>query len=299
MAPSLEWYDDPRPFLAAAEEFLKADPVLSTIVTTVAFREAARFDVGGSAPEQPWWFLVVRGGDGGVESVAMRTAPFAPHPLWLMPMSDHAARLVGNALVARCEASPGQQIGLNGALDAVRACGAVIEGAGVGPVRELMHLRLFRLGDLVRPTRPEGELRMATLADLDLVHEWFKRFHLDADEQAGRTEAAYDETLTPDDVAARLGTGRFCLWEVDGTSVHLTVASPPAYGVARIGPVFTPYEHRGRGYAGWTVAELSRQLRATGTEPCLFTDQANPVSNRLYESLGYVPVTDTVQLLIG
>ena len=80
---------------------------------------------------------------------------------------------------------------------------------------------------------------------------------------------------------------------------HLTGANPPAYGVARIGPVFTPKEHRGRGYASAAVAEVSRQLQAEGSRVTLFTDQANPTSNRIYVALGFEPVVDMVDLTIG
>ena len=31
---------------------------------------------------------------------------------------------------------------------------------------------------------------------------------------------------------------------------------------------------------------------------CLFTDQANPISNHIYEALGYRPVVDMVNLTI-
>ncbi len=89
------------------------------------------------------------------------------------------------------------------------------------------------------------------------------------------------------------------MWVDDGdTPRHLTGANPPAYGVARIGPVYTPKEHRGRGYASAAVAEVSAQLRAEGNRVTLFTDQANPTSNRIYLALGFEPVVDMVELTI-
>jgi predicted GNAT family acetyltransferase len=33
-------------------------------------------------------------------------------------------------------------------------------------------------------------------------------------------------------------------------------------------------------------------------QPCLFTDQANPASNKIYAALGYRPVVDMAQLVI-
>ncbi len=102
-----------------------------------------------------------------------------------------------------------------------------------------------------------------------------------------------------DDVRDRIRRGRLWMWVDEGdTPRHLTGANPPAFGVARIGPVFTPKEHRGRGYASAAVAEVSRLLLAEGARVTLFTDQANPTSNRIYVALGFEPVVDMVELTI-
>jgi predicted GNAT family acetyltransferase len=84
-----------------------------------------------------------------------------------------------------------------------------------------------------------------------------------------------------------------------GVLVYVTGASRPIFGVSRIGPVYTPREQRGRGYAGATVAAVSRRLLDEDARVCLFTDQANPVSNALYERLGFRPVVDMANLVIG
>ena len=68
-------------------------------------------------------------------------------------------------------------------------------------------------------------------------------------------------------------------------------------GMARIGPVYTPPALRGRGYAGAATAAVSQAALDAGTrEVVLYTDLANPVSNALYERLGYRPVEDRVVL---
>ena len=147
-----------------------------------------------------------------------------------------------------------------------------------------------------------GRLRPATEDDLDLALAWFHAFRADADEQAGRTPGPHApaRTSTREDGGSHgssgaSGSGRTST----GERVHLTGANPPAYGVARIGPVYTPREHRGRGYASAAVAEVSRQLLDGGARVCLFTDQANPTSNSIYEALGYRPVVDMVNLRVG
>jgi hypothetical protein len=60
-----------------------------------------------------------------------------------------------------------------------------------------------------------------------------------------------------------------------------------------VGPVYTPPERRGRGYATSLVAQISQQLLASGRQFCtLFTDLANPTSNSIYQKIGYRPVGD-------
>jgi predicted GNAT family acetyltransferase len=122
----------------------------------------------------------------------------------------------------------------------------------------------------------------------------------DADEQAGRPagssahEAPDHETLL-----RRIDAGLVWLWaRDDGRRVHMTAANPPSLGVTRIGPVYTPPEERGRGWATAAVAAVSRRILDAGEVPCLFTDQANPTSNRVYVALGYQPVADMAQVTI-
>jgi predicted GNAT family acetyltransferase len=58
--------------------------------------------------------------------------------------------------------------------------------------------------------------------------------------------------------------------------------------VVRIGPVYTPPELRRRGYAGSAVAAASRRALTAGAHTCmLFTDLANPTSNKIYAEVGY------------
>jgi predicted GNAT family acetyltransferase len=57
--------------------------------------------------------------------------------------------------------------------------------------------------------------------------------------------------------------------------------------------VYTPPELRGRGYASALTAALTGTLLDGGRRCCfLFTDLANPTSNRLYERIGYERVAD-------
>ena len=47
------------------------------------------------------------------------------------------------------------------------------------------------------------------------------------------------------------------------------------------------------------VAGISRRIQAEGSRVCLFTDQANPTSNKIYTALGYQPAADMANLVIA
>jgi predicted GNAT family acetyltransferase len=94
----------------------------------------------------------------------------------------------------------------------------------------------------------------------------------------------------------RLGRGEL-LWEVDGAPVAQATARPVVAGMSRIGPVYTPPEHRRHGYAAAVTAAASRWALDQGAQRVLlFTDLANPITNRLYPRIGYRPLHDTVEL---
>ena len=151
--------------------------------------------------------------------------------------------------------------------------------------------RIYRLSH-VCPARPApGSLRRATGEDRQLLRAWVLAFR----------EEALPGVPQPDvdPMVDRLirGEGRAAyLWEADGRAVSLVGAGSPTPHGIRIGPVYTPPAERKRGYASALTAAVSRQQLEEGRRYCfLFTDLANPTSNRIYQSIGYEPVTDVNQ----
>jgi predicted GNAT family acetyltransferase len=62
--------------------------------------------------------------------------------------------------------------------------------------------------------------------------------------------------------------------------------------------VYTPAEHRNRGYARRLTYEVSiAALAQPSVDRCmLFTDADNPVSNSIYRQAGYVPRGEHVEI---
>jgi RimJ/RimL family protein N-acetyltransferase len=296
MEPVLEFIDDPAAFLEAAGDLLAARPVESTVVATVTARLRADAAAGRPLPDGfPMWWLVVRDENDAVVGAAMRAAPFAPHPPYLLPMPDGAARDLARTLHAR-----GEHVGgVNGALPAVEEFAAETSRLTGGNYRVAEHTRLHELRSLHVPTPPQGLARLARADEVDQVLAWYDAFGRDAADQAGRADEHPGHVGDSESMLRRIEEGTVWVWEDEiGTVVHLTGASAPMFGVSRIGPVYTPRDRRGRGYAGATVAAVSRHLLDIGARVCLFTDQANPVSNALYERLGFRGLVDQANVLI-
>lgn len=297
----LEFFDAPQPFLDGAGELLASDPVLGSVIASVSERTARELADGRDswaelgAPFERWW-LVVRDGSGAVVSAAMRTAPFKPYPTFGMPMADAAARALAAAVHERGELLGG----CNGALPGSEVLARATAELAGGEVVADKATRLWEATSVEVPPAPEGRLRQATEEDAGLVLSWFEAFHVEADEQAGREpDPASGEHNTVASVLVRIREGVEWLWELpDGTITHLTGAGPPSYGVSRIGPVFTPRDFRGRGIASYVVGELTRRGLEAGDRMCLFTDRANPTSNKIYAGLGYEPVVDMAEHLV-
>lgn len=151
--------------------------------------------------------------------------------------------------------------------------------------------RIYAVERVRPPTGVPGTLRRATHADRDLLIAWFDAF---VDEVFGERLAR--EPAEPA-VDARLASeqGGFVFWE-DGDPpepVCLVGFTGPTPNGIRIGPVYTPPQHRRRGYAGAATAVVSQQLIDEGRRFCvLFTDLDNPTSNHIYQEIGYEPVAD-------
>jgi GNAT superfamily N-acetyltransferase len=154
-------------------------------------------------------------------------------------------------------------------------------------------LRLFSLDVLVPPTGVPGTARRAGDGDVALLGRWRRAFSADTGDGGWSGPDEPEEHVAR---SLRLGAGEL-LWEVDGTPVAQASAKPVLAGASRIGPVYTAPEHRGHGYAAAVTAAASQWVLDQGAERVLlFTDLANPTTNRLYPRIGYRPVHDAVEL---
>jgi len=136
---------------------------------------------------------------------------------------------------------------------------------------------------VLTPAQAPGDHRAAAPADFAWVMQWYRDFN---------DELRLDQPL---DITARMLEGRLRgeggggdIWEVSGSPVSLVAYARSSPHSSRIGPVYTPPGHRGLGYARTLTALTTKRLLSSGDRCCfLYTDLANPTSNRLYRSIGY------------
>ncbi|MBN6034285.1 GNAT family N-acetyltransferase [Amycolatopsis sp. 195334CR] len=143
--------------------------------------------------------------------------------------------------------------------------------------------RVYELGTLVDPEGVRGEFRLATAGDTDILLRWRAEFLAEA-------VTYVPPEQNPEQVlAAQVAAGNvFGLWCVDGEPVSMAFSRVPEADMTRIGFVYTPPDQRGHGYAAAVTAGVSRRAQESGIKHVtLFTDDANPVSNRIYQRLGY------------
>lgn len=279
---------DIEEFTRTTIPLLSADAARNTLILTVFARLASEGPhvFGQHDPQMLTW----HDAQGEPAGAVLRTPP---HGFLLSDVPDEAVTALIGLLLDPGTGLDGREINLPES-DQRAFAAAWTARTGHEP-RVLERFRLYRLGELLPPKpAPEGAARRATQHDVEFVSRWLLGFWSEAEpSMPGLTiETALQAAV------ARIAEGCFWVWiNGSGTPVSLAGHTPIVAGMGRIGPVYTPPEQRGHGYGAGVTAAVSQAVRARGAdEVLLFTDLANPVSNRLYQRLGYLPVNDRTRL---
>jgi len=272
-------HHDPAGYWALVRPLFAADPMRHTHGLTVIQRLV---EVPDPDDEPPVLLSAWDGSD--LAGAVFRTTPW---PMGVSALPGAADQAVASTLL---DVHPELSAVSGPRETAARFAGVWSALTGV-TVKEVMALRLYRLGELAMPV-VRGTARLGTHDDVPLMAGWRSAFEIEAvgrERQPGRAES--DVRRSP-----ALGSGMI-LWEVDGGVVSLAAVGAPIDGMSRIGPVYTPPEHRGHGYGSAVTAVASQWALDAGAEHViLFTDLANPVSNSIYQRIGYRPVYDQTEL---
>jgi uncharacterized protein len=271
-------FDDPVAFLGAATPYLTRDEARHNLLLGICSTLIRRPDL-----YEAFDLWVVSEGD-DVTGAALRT-----HPLNLVlaqPSNDEAL----DALVDRL-LQEGQELpGVIAAIPELETfVGAWTSENDLDATRVLRH-GIYELRDVQPLPAASGHARGVTPEDRDQLIPWIVAFAEEAlpeDNEVERQIRFVESRLAASDDAG------LWFWEDGGRPVSVSGYGGATPHGMRIGPVYTPPELRGRGYATTLVAEQSRWLLETGRTLCfLYADLDNPTSNALYRRIGFRMVAE-------
>jgi hypothetical protein len=271
---------DAQGFLSQAGEFLGAREAEHNLILGLTSRLEREPLLYGEPP-----YFAVAEDEGRVVGAAMRTPP---HNLIVSEIDEDAAvGLFVEDAGDVFDALPGV-IGPKARV--AQFANAWRAATGATPRLEITQ-RIFAADHVDEPRPTTGAMRDYEPADhRELAIRWMDEFVAEAmPEDAAHPESSAEFVdRREEDPEAGL-----VVWE-DERSVSMAGFGGRTPNGIRVGPVYTPPELRGRGYASAVTAALTQRLLDSGRRFCfLYTDLANPTSNSIYQRIGYRAVADS------
>ena len=272
-------FDTPGDFLDYASSWLLAREIPNALVFGIAQRTASEPLPGAEPP-----FFAVAEDAGGIRLAAMRTPPWkaalcGPDDA---PESLEAAAELAQRLAARYP-DMHAVLGPPNVANAFANAWTRITGR---PARATDASRVHQLTRLLPPRPVPGALRAATPVDHPMLRNWMHAFH---DEAMPTTP---DPTERIEAILGGTANEYVWIWENNGPACMCTTTRDTPNGRC-IAYVYTPQTLRGQGYASALVAAVTKAILDSGKRfAYLYTDLANPTSNKIYAALGYEPVAD-------
>jgi predicted GNAT family acetyltransferase len=143
--------------------------------------------------------------------------------------------------------------------------------------------QIYSISDTPRYPGAPGSPRSVRAEDAPLLADWLVAFYREA--------VPRDRGPPREELERGAGEGRFLFWIENGQPMSMAGIVRRLNRSAAITGVYTPLEHRGRGYAGSVTAATVERIYAEGRKiACLYADVRNRASNRCYTKIGFTPV---------
>ncbi|ENQ3078224.1 GNAT family N-acetyltransferase [Bacillus cereus] len=155
-----------------------------------------------------------------------------------------------------------------------------------------MNQGVYGLKYVKKQAESNGIFRRVELKEKDLIEDWVYCFCEDVNLAITKEEAVHT-------AAELIESKRLFGWEVEGRLVSMAAVTRPTKRNITINFVYTPVAERKKGYAFNCVSELSQSMLDNGYEmTSLYTDLANPTSNKIYKEIGYKLIMESVLLFL-
>ncbi|BCC07041.1 GNAT family N-acetyltransferase [Bacillus cereus] len=166
---------------------------------------------------------------------------------------------------------------------------AVLENKKMNVV---MEQGVYALQQVKKKWTEEGIFREINSDELPVIEKWIYQFCEDVNLPTTKEEA--------EQTAHTLITNhRLFGLEIDGKLVSVAAKTRPTKNNITINFVYTPKEERKKGYASNCVAALSQRMLDEGYKTTtLYTDLANPTSNKIYQEIGYEQIAESLLIFL-
>ncbi len=147
------------------------------------------------------------------------------------------------------------------------------------------NLMSLELKKLYIPHAEDNSLAMVDITErhFEILKEWTRGYEIEALGTPDDDKLAEKVIETANN---RINGDRCWILEANGTPVALSGFNAQLPEIVQVGPVWTPPEHRNKGYARHLVARTLEHARARGVQKSiLFTDV--PAAQKAYEAIGY------------
>lgn len=272
-----------RAFLDAAFDTLLANETGNNVM--LGFCQMLRDMITFTVPP---YLAVARKEHGQIAGVAAR---FGGHVITLGCDTDRAALPV---FAADLYDLYGTQVpGVVGPVELAEAFAAEWRALTGVQARSRTQERLYRLDRVTPVSGVAGAMRPYTPSDRELVIDWMLAFEDEVDISVQRATRTDMGEMLDRRVGGDPRSRGMRLWWANGQPVSMAGHAGATPHSIRINAVYTPPDQRGKGYASALVAALSQEMLDWGYQwTTLFTDLANPTSNKIYQAIGYQPVMD-------
>ncbi|OAB43348.1 GNAT family N-acetyltransferase [Paenibacillus glacialis] len=286
-------YVDPSDFLDRAEPLLMENEVLNNLPLGIAYRlvQSIKHTAKDAHHEGPLPFMAIVSDEEQDVLVLLKTSA---HLIVYISDKVESVYLRSNAISVAIDHILHQEVIHVPSIIAYHETARLFADKWkevTGKSYEIqMDQRIYACTKVQEVKLSPGIFRAAELRDVPLLSQWIYDFATEATEAISMKHAI--------DMAQR-GTEQSAiyLWD-DGEPVSMAQQTRPTLHGAVINMVYTPFQHRNKGYAGSCVSTLTRNmLRGPYEFASLYTDLSNPISNHIYMKVGYEPRSDSVVLV--
>lgn len=275
---------DPLEFLALSQSALEKKAALNNLLLGLPLRFAKLLSDGKEITEDHLRMAVVK--REGKAVVGMLQTPPRHILLWMEEGEGEAMGALANWLKEKGWDFPG----VNAEVEVAEAFAEVWEGNDF--VQKVTNLG-YELQEVIPARSCAGDMRVGNVEDVDLGAKWLGEF---VDEALGDMADSEPRDAEQERKAVQgwVDRGFLHFWE-NGETVCMASLNRPMENGITVSYVYTPPEHRGKGYASNLVADLSQKMLDQGRRwVALFADGKNPTSNKIYQNIGYKLVGEMV-----